>query len=188
VAAVCPILAVLVGACSTPDSPAAGGGSPRSLEKALGRSTEWIDFHDPNASGDGYTLVLYRRRVPVLIDMNGRVVHTWPEVSASARAVLLPTGHLAVISETGHLEEYDWGGRRTWSFTLPGDGDMLHHDFAPLGNGNYLLLVLRRGQNADYLLEIDRAGREVWRWRSWEAMPEELERGPGGDRTHMNSV
>ena len=45
--------------------------------------TSWVRQYRPEASAGGYTLVLYRRRVPMVIDMNSRIVHVWPYVPGS---------------------------------------------------------------------------------------------------------
>ena len=48
----------------------------------------WVRRYDPELSSAGYNLVFYRRRVPLIVDMNGRVVHSWPEVRATGRVRL----------------------------------------------------------------------------------------------------
>lgn len=163
------------------------GGRLEGLQEALERSPEWVDWNEPERSFGGYTLALFRRRIPFLMDMDGRVVHTWPDVRVSGRARLTSSGHLAVITNAGRFEEYDWQGRRTWTYR-PRGPDTPHHDFVRLRNGNYLLLFLRRGERADSLVEVDRTGREVWRWNSYESLPELAALGSRADRTHMNSV
>ena len=47
----------------------------------------WVRLYFPGQSHAGYNLVLFRRRVPLIIDMNGRVVHSWPEVRGSTVTV-----------------------------------------------------------------------------------------------------
>jgi len=187
-----PLLAVLLGACSfSNDTPRTDGedrsGAPR-IEEALAESPSWVEFYRPDLSEGGYNLALYNRRIPFLMDMNGTVVHTWPDVRASGRATLSPTGHLAVITDRGHLREYDWEGRETWVFKSARSSHMLHHDFVRLENGNHLLLIQRPGKRADYLLEVDRSGAEVWRWNSYEAIEEDFRRSSRANLTHMNSV
>ncbi|MGD8895671.1 MAG: arylsulfotransferase family protein [Acidobacteriota bacterium] len=164
-----------------------GPGPPR-VEKALSQSPEWVDFHLPELSDGGYNLALYNRRIPFLMDMNGAVVHTWPDVRAAGRATLLPTGHLDVLTDRGHLEEYDWEGRKTWSFESAQSSQMLHHDFARLRNGDFLLLVHQPSKRSDSLLEVDRSGEVVWTWDSREAIREDFRRTSRPNRTHMNSV
>jgi hypothetical protein len=148
-----------------------------------------VSFYEPGPSAGGYNLILYRRRVPALIDMNGALVHSWPAVRASARAQLQPDGRLAVITDEGGFAEYDWEGRLTTSFT-PVRRRFLHHDLTRLRNGDYLLLVHALGAPGfDYLLEIDRSGRRVWRWESSDHLAEDLETArPPARQPHMNSV
>jgi hypothetical protein len=131
------------------------------------------------------------------MDMDGAVVHSWPGVRVSGRARLLPSGHLAVISSRGRFREYDWEGQRTWHFRPARAAHILHHDFALLRNGNYLLLVRRPVRGTDFLLEVNRSREEVWRWESREGIQEDLWRAQkiaedfanvDHDSTHMNSV
>jgi hypothetical protein len=149
----------------------------------------WVSFYDPARSAGGYNLILYRRRVPALIDMTGSLVHSWPAVRASARAQLQPDGRLAVITDEGDFAEYDWEGRQTMSFS-PVRRRFLHHDLTRLRNGDYLLLVHALGDPGfDYLLEIDRSGHEVWRWESHGHLDEDLRNSrPPARQPHMNSV
>ena len=53
----------------------------------------WVSILDPARAAPGYTLVLYRDRVPALMDLEGRVVHSWPKVRAVGRARMVPAGH-----------------------------------------------------------------------------------------------
>ena len=150
-------------------------------------SPDWVESYVPERSAGGYNLILHQRRTPVLIDMNGEPVHAWPQVRASGRAKLLPTGHLAALTDDGRFEEYDWEGRATWTFR-PVRRHLLHHDFARLRNGNYLLVVQVLGTRGfDYLVEIDRSGREVWRWESRGHLAEDF-RKAGVGKSHINSV
>lgn len=159
------------------------------IDPRMYKSPEWIDKHDPESSAAGYTLVLYKRRVPMLIDMDGTVVRAWPGVRAVGRARLLRTGLLVVIGESGSLEEYDWEGRQTWSLALPDPDTFLHHDFIQLDNGNFLLLAHDPAAAADFLLEVDRAGKTVWRWDAAEHLANDFARGDApNNRTHINSV
>lgn len=184
------LLAGLAAGCGAPQE----RGEPalevrdESLEARLRQSPEWIDVHVPDRTHPGVHLALFNRRIPFLMDMNGQVVHTWPDVRASGRARLLPTGHLVVITDRGHLEEYDWEGERTWSFEPEQTGHMLHHDFAPLENGGHLLLVHRPRQASDDLVEVNREGQVVWRWSSREAIAEDFGRSRRPNKTHMNSI
>ena len=149
----------------------------------------WVRQYKPEASAGGYTLVLYRRRVPMIIDMNGRIVHVWPKVRAVGRARLGRNGRLAVIGTDNLIKEYDWDGNLVWFFRLSTDGDFPHHDLIFLNNGNYLVLARDRENHTGYLQEVDRKGRVVWSWRSRDHVGDfanwDLERK---DPTHFNSI
>lgn len=188
-------LGILAGSCGSPkgddevEATAKAQARPLDAEAALAASPQWLRFHAPDLSEGGYTLALFNRRVPFLMDMSGKVVHTWPRVRASARARLLPDGRVAVITDRGHLKEYDWEGNTTWSYRSGRGSHMFHHDFARLENGNYLLLVQWPSMRSDYLLEVDRDGQTVWRWNSHEALHEDFHRSViDKNLTHTNSV
>jgi hypothetical protein len=128
-------------------------------------TTRWIHLVDPERVAAGYTLVLYRHRVPMLIDLNGRVVHSWPGVRVAGRARLTRAGHLLVIGSDDLVKEYDWEGNLVFRYQLAGYEHIPHHDLIQLRNGHYLVLGRESRAHRDYLLEIDPAGRVVWRWR-----------------------
>lgn len=175
---------------ATPE-PARGAKAAKTTQKGsvIGESSEWIDIHLPEAASPGYTLVLYRRRLPMLLDMDGTVVHSWPAVRAVGRARILPSGNLAAIAESGRLEEYDWEGQLVWSYGLENEDTFLHHDFIQLDNGNYLLLAHEPSSSSDFLLEVNRSGEIVWRWDSSLHLAEEFNRaGSRNNKTHINSV
>jgi hypothetical protein len=149
----------------------------------------WVRQFRPEESAGGYTLVLYRRRVPMIIDMNGRVVHSWPQVRGVGRARLNRDGSLAVIGTDNLVKEYSWDGELQWVFRLAAAEDFPHHDLIRIENGNYLVLARDRTNFTGYLQEVDRGGRVVWEWRSIEhidAFPSwDHERK---DPTHINSI
>jgi len=124
----------------------------------------WVERLDPEKTWDGLTLVLYRRRVPMLIDTSGRIVHIWPRVRATARVRLANDGRLLVIGTDNIIKVYDWDGGLRWYHRLQ-DGFAPHHDVAWLLNGHVLVLA-QDDQNprGDYLFEIDRSGKVVWEW------------------------
>jgi hypothetical protein len=152
-------------------------------------TTSWVRQYRPEASVGGYTLVLYRRRVPMIIDMNSRIVHVWPEVRAVGRVRLNKDGSLAVIGTDNLVKEYSWDGELQWVFRLAAEEDFPHHDLIRLDNGNYLVLARDRTNFTGYLQEVDRRGRVVWEWRSIE----HIDAFPTWDRerkdpTHFNSI
>lgn len=153
-------------------------------------ATEWVELYRPEAAWNGYNLVLYRRRVPMIVDMNGRIVHTWPQVRASGRIRLDHRGRLAVIGTDEVVKEYDWEGNLIWAHRMPGADHLPHHDLLQLVNGNHLIMGRVKTGRVDYLHEVDREGRVVWEWTADEkliAVFPEADVDPE-DRTHLNSV
>lgn len=135
-----PLLALGCGPADRPTPPAAGpapgaAGAP---------SPGWVEVYDPARAWNGYTLTLHATRVPVLLDMNGRVVHSWPEARLKSRVRLLPDGSILGLGLGRQVVEYDWEGRRRWEFRTP--GAIPHHDAIRLRNGDTLVLVLEEGR------------------------------------------
>lgn len=150
----------------------------------------WVEYLDPNKASPGYNLFLFERRVPVIVDLAGRTVHAWPKVRAIGRARLSGNGDLLIIGVDDSIAEYDWDGRKTFSFHLPSDGDMPHHDVRYLSNGNILVLAQTRGRHSDYLVEVNRSGEIVWSWYAEVGLqgrvdPEDLNKR---EATHINSI
>lgn len=147
----------------------------------------WVKIYDPDRAFNGYTLAFFKRRIPVLMDMNGRIVHLWPRVRTRGRIRLLENGSLLAISLGRGVVEYDWQGNLVWQ--LERAGVLVHHDAVRLANGNTLLIVRGAGDTDD-LIEVDRRGEIVWRWRSAEHLAGFFERSTAinGDITHLNSV
>jgi hypothetical protein len=143
----------------------------------------------PNKSYAGFNLGLYQRRVPIIFDMQGRIVHSWPGVRAVGRVRLDHQGRLAVIGADNLVKEYDWDGNLTWHYQLPDAHDFPHHDLIVMANGNFLILAHDGHSHADYLYEVNREGEVVWQWWSVDhrgAFPAWDE--SGNDPTHSNSI
>jgi hypothetical protein len=127
--------------------------------------------------------------VPLILDMNGHIVHRWPEVRAVGRVRLTPDGRLVVIGTDNLVKEYDWDGRLTWQHQLSGSGDFPHHDLIQLVNGNYLIVARDAKTHADYLQEVDTEAGIVWEWRSFDHRQVFPDWNPNSkDPTHINSV
>jgi hypothetical protein len=151
--------------------------------------TTWVRRHLPDATDPGYNLGLYRRRVPIILDMNGRIVHMWPEVRAVGRVRLTREGRLVVIGTDNLVKEYDWEGRLTWQHQLPGSDDFPHHDLIQLANDNYLVVARDAETYADYLQEVGPDSGVVWEWRSFDHRGVFPDWNPKSkDPTHINSV
>jgi hypothetical protein len=136
------------------------------LELADLEPTSWIRRFRPSRASSGFNLVLYRRRVPMIIDMNCNIVHVWPRVRAIGRVRLHRDGRLAVIGTDNLVKEYDWDGNLIWFFQLPRKGDFPHHDLQKLENGNYLILGNDITTHADYVWEVNQQKEVVWEWRA----------------------
>lgn len=162
-------------------------GAGSSLTFGSGAS-RWISLYDPDRAWNGYTLVFLSQRIPALIDMNGRVVHSWPAARVKSRARLLEDGSLLGIALSGGVVEYDWDGEPIWQYT-PESG-FAHHDLRRLANGDTLLLVRPDDDPFDEVQQVDRSGTMVWRWRSATALSRYVrgrERN-AEDLSHLNSV
>lgn len=159
-------------------------------ELEFAATPEWVERHDPESSFAGFTLVLYKRRVPVLLDPQGRIVHGWPDVRAVGRARLGTDGRLMVIGVDDLIKEYDWDGNLTWAYALPREEDLPHHDVITLANRHTLVLAQETATRSDYLHEVDRKGRVVWEWWPRDHLEAHF---PDRDRsypdpTHINSL
>jgi hypothetical protein len=152
-------------------------------------SESWVRTYLPNNASPGFNLGFYRRRIPIIFDMSGRIVHAWPKVRAIGRVRLNREGRLAVIGIDNLVKEYDWDGHLTWYFQLPDEHHFPHHDLITLDNGNYLILGHDGHFHTDYLYEVDRERRVVWEWwmydhrRSFTGWDEE-----STDPSHCNSI
>jgi hypothetical protein len=159
------------------------------LDLAVLDTTSWVRRFNPTKSAGGFTLALYRRRVPMIVDMNSRIVHLWPKVRAVGRIRLDGEGNLVVIGTDNLIKEYDWEGRLKWFFRLPVEGDFPHHDLLKLRNGNVLVLAREKATHTGYLCEVNRRGRVVWEWRSLDHI-DDFPTWPHDrkDPTHINSI
>lgn len=153
---------------------------------------------DAERASAGLTLFAAGDGTVYLVDLLGKVVHTWKMPYApglygylTEKGTLLYNGQIP--SETflgkspfkgGAVMEADWDGKILWEVRQQDH----HHDGRLLKNGNVLLLcatelpddVAKKVQGgrpgtevngkiwADYLLELTRDGRKVWEWRAWE--------------------
>ncbi len=175
------------GSPGSPASPGAPGGGSSPAAPSV-PDPAWVTVYNPAQAWNGFTLTLHDARVPVLLDMDGRVVHSWPAARVKSRVRLLPDGSILGLGLGRQIVEYDWDGRQTWVFRTP--DAIPHHDVLRLANGNTLVLVQVDGEGEDTLYEVARGGRVVWTWRAAEhrrglipARPAHAE-----DVTHINSI
>ncbi len=160
-------------------------------------------YYDKRAS-EGYTLFAPKHYTRTyLIDNAGRIVNTWDSKYEPGQPVyLLENGHLLHCcmikdksfiggGEGGRIEEYDWEGNLVWEFELHDEFNQMHHDIAPLPNGNILATVVEKKSREeciaagfdpdqlrdqwlfpDYVIEIARtgpaSGEIIWQWHVWD--------------------
>jgi hypothetical protein len=108
----------------------------------------------------GYTLISpFVSPNTYLLDMQGRVVHTWKTDCAPAlSASLLENGHLLRPGSIGgdanvfgpgpgvggRIQEFTWDGELVWDFKFYNAKQLPHHDLTRLPNGNVLLIAWDR--------------------------------------------
>lgn len=163
--------------------------APAIAYEALQGPTELL-YWDKGKTCDGYTFFGVRGTT-YLIDMEGRVVHTWP---VGTNPHLLDNGHVLDASKDdpsgfGGFVEVDWNGSNVWSFTESRSTYIPHHDFTriynpKLGTNTTLYIAnktvtsnqciaagcdpanARNYTNAqmDAIVEVDLSGNIVWEW------------------------
>ncbi len=113
-------------------------------------------LNDPKAFR-GYTVLNpMNKKTTYLIDMEGRVVHSWEsEHNSMHAAYLLENGHLFRLAQlgaeerafgagpgaAGRIQEFDWDGSLVWDFKFHNAKQYPHHDAARMPNGNVLMVV-----------------------------------------------
>lgn len=146
-------------------------------------------YWDKTKTSDGYTFFGVRG-MTYLIDMDGRVVHTWP---VGTNPHLLDNGHVLDASKDdpsgyGGFTEVDWNGSNVWSCTESRTNYLPHHDFVriynpKLGTNTTLYIAnktvtsnqciaagcnpasgLYTNAQMDAIVEVDMAGNIVWEW------------------------
>ena len=166
------LLAFCFGGCATPTeepdpavsepteavaAAAAEEDEPRGLRLTTPHVSPGYVLHNPNLSDATY-----------LIDVEGRVVHTWQsDYGPGGGSYLLENGHLLRAADVadapvfsgggqaGRIQEFTWDGEVVWEFIFATEDHRLHHDMAVLPNGN-LLGIAWEHKSAD---EATAAGR-----------------------------
>jgi hypothetical protein len=153
-------------------------------------TTDWVTIHDPERSWAGYTLLFYERRVPMLVDMNGRLVHAWPSVRAVSRARLTPSGHLLYIAVDDSLVEVDWDGQFVRSFRTGNGKYFPHHDLQWTTDDGLLGIFRAPESPTDNVLAVNSEGELEWTWASDLHLGDDLSGAAfkAQDLTHLNSV
>jgi hypothetical protein len=154
-----------------------------------------VTFYDPAKAHNSFVLFDGSDQRTHLIDMNGNEVKRWnypgfPSVPLSPSLAGGMRGHLLLqlanlrapdmLASSGNglfneqVGEVDWDGHVLWSWGSTHAPAYQHHDLRRLAGGDTLMLTSELTPLAGYkaprvidniIRQIDREGREVWRWR-----------------------
>ncbi len=149
-----------------------------------------VIYCDTNQACNGYTFFGVRG-TSYLIDMEGRVVHTW---AVGTNPHLLDDGSVLDASTDdpsgfGGFKQLSWAGSNVWSYTETRTNYVPHHDFVRIFNpklgSNTTLYIANRtitsneciavgcnpangssyaNAQMDAIVEVDMSGRIVWEW------------------------
>ena len=179
-----------------------------------GQNTIGLLSFSKATSYDGYNLLYPQNQsTTYLIDNCGQIVHTWGDIEPTV------PGNSVYITEEGQLirckrlltsavndpiwaggggetvEILEWDGESMASFTLNDSTMRLHHDIAPMPNGNILMIAwelksmdqsIEAGRNPA-LLDQDKLWPEVilewdpskdsivWEWKSWDHLIQDFD-------------
>ena len=146
-------------------------------------------FHNKEKAFNGYTFFGVGGRT-YLLDMAGRVVHTWP---LGNNPQLLDNGHIADAtrddpSGVQGWREVDWDGKTVWEYSERRPGYAPHHDWSRIFDTKlnawatiYIANKSITNEQAlaagadprrapyqdgqmDALVEVDMSGRVIWEW------------------------
>ena len=142
-----------------------------------------LTYWDKTQTYDGYTF-FGAQGTTYLLDMEGRVVHTWP-VGTNPR--LLDDGHVLDVTNSTFVE-LDWNGSNVWSYTESRTNYFPHGDFLRIYNPklgtNTTLYIANKAVTSnqciaagcnpangpytnvtvDAIVEVAAAGTVVWEW------------------------
>ena len=179
----------------------------------IAQNTIGLQILDPDKTAEGYNLIFPHNQSDVfLLDNCGQVVHKWEgdDMYRPGNSVyLLENGNLIKCKRNevpiddpiwaggggAVVEIRDWDNQLLWSFEQNNDSLRLHHDVAPMPNGNILMLSweLRTNEEAlaagrdpnklsqnklwpDYVFEVDPTTDEVvWEWHAWDHLIQDFD-------------
>lgn len=166
---------------------------------ALERPSE-MQYWDASRAYNGYTLFGVRGTT-YLLDMEGRVVHTWP---VGTNPHLLDNGHVLDAatddpSGFGGFKEVDWNGAVVWQYKDTRSAYHPHHDFTRIFNPKlkaYTTLYIANkdltasqclaagakqvdqkstGAQMDAIVEVDMSGKVVWEWCFFDHLVQDVD-------------
>jgi len=150
----------------------------RRSERAAGAVRDGLLRNEPGAF-QGYTLFApLRTKITYLIDMRGRVIHTWSSGYAPGNsAYLLDDGRLLRAAREpdpprfrgggigGRVQILSWEGEVLWDYRYADDTQCHHHDVEPLPNGNVLLIAWETRSTAEAIAagcDPETIGDQLW--------------------------
>lgn len=155
---------------------------------------------DKDKAFNGYTLFGVGSRT-YLIDMDGRVVHTWP---IGTNPHLLENGNILDASKDDPsgfqgFKEVDWDGNTVWEYTEKREGYAPHHDWGRIFNKKLntstTLYIANKSitdaqaiaagadpKNGPYsdgqmdaVVEVDAKGNVVWEWCFFDHVVQDID-------------
>lgn len=172
-----------------------------------------VTQHDVHRTSSGY--VFYAptaQERSYLLSNDGRVVHSWPGSAQAGLAVkLLPDGSIlrtgiafttiffAGSGVGGQVEKRSFNGTLLWSYRLPSERVIQHHDIEAMPNGNVLMVAweLKTPEEAraagrdpartpaagvwsEAIYEVRPVGATggeiVWEWHAWDHLVQDFDR------------
>ncbi|MFN8368294.1 MAG: aryl-sulfate sulfotransferase [Candidatus Kapaibacterium sp.] len=175
---------------------------------AYSQQTVGLFTYNQEKSFNGLTLFnQMSSKTTYLLDNCGRVVHKWEsnytpghsqyllEDGSILRAGSIEGSPFNAGGTGGLIERINWEGKVTWTYVLSNDTIHQHHDLFPLKNGNILVIVWHKLNNAqakaagrtqvltdlwsEKILELKPTGpisaEVVWEWRVWDHLIQDVD-------------
>ena len=177
------------------------------------QNTVGLLSYNKGRSFEGYNLIYPHNQGNVyLLNNCGEIVHMWEdgfEFHPGITAYLTKDGNLIrakrlknTTQDTingggsgGIVEIVDWDNNLLWTYELNNSKRRLHHDIAPMPNGNILMLawepksrseIIKAGRDttrynenrlfSEVIIEVNPATNEiVWEWRQWDHLIQDFD-------------
>ncbi len=174
------------------------------------RTVGLVEYGLPNT--DGYVMFSpLTSHNTYIIDKCGKQVHQWTAsaYAPGAATYFLPDGSLIRAGKIGNprfvaggtggiIEQFDWDGKKIWSYEVSDSLQCSHHDFVVMPNGNILMTVwalkmkdeaLANGRKpalvglknvlSEKLIELKPIGTSsaeiVWQWELWDHLVQDAD-------------
>jgi hypothetical protein len=148
--------------------------------------------NEPGASPGYVIFAPFNSDATYLVDLEGRVVHTWKNDQAGDAVYFQDDGsliRLARIPEppsfraggvAGYIQKLSWEGDLLWEWRMADEQKILHHDIRPLENGNILALAWEQ-KSAEEAMAVGRLPEFVPAQGVWSEWIAEIEPRPPRD-------